>query len=408
MKKKLIIIILLLFSYLNVNAECEDILTKIFIDKIHKVDEKGETLEGAVFELHDINNRVSFRYSDETSGRYSLNLFEKRQYCTPGGTWSSYKSERTPKIQKLSRSVSTEDAADTLSDLILAQFSSINYISEWNEQIPGYYRSGYTETTSGNQTTRKTNILYPMVLEEVSTPNGYIPADKYIIILSGIITNSYYSSGYIYEKSFKFDRFYYSWAPYFEYDENYNYSKMYTLDSTGWDDFYNRYLVDIDTEDNCFEDCSEELEQRASNGNIGGERVELLDCKNVCEDIHKIVNIKRNVYLELSNSINDNQEIEATKGETVQYKATINTNIPDTSTIQLHSTATSDEVTEGIDSKKVTIAIESSEEPTEQTEPTITQILFNPKTGSIMSLIVSLSTILLLFFGNYYYFKKQK
>ena len=203
--KKVILIILLLITYLNVNAdECNNILKKVFIDKVHKVNETGESLENVKFTLHDIRNEISFNYTNEGLGYYSLTLYHKKEICNSGNIGMSYKNKNSYRIQKLSETISVEDAGDRISELVLSTVSSINNIDEWNEKIPGYYRAGYHEIVNGNTTTRETNVLYPMILEE-ETVNGYLPADKYIIVLSGILTNSYYSNGHIYEKKFDFD-----------------------------------------------------------------------------------------------------------------------------------------------------------------------------------------------------------
>ena len=474
--KKLTAISLFLISFfyqINVYAEVschrgELNQVKMFEDKIKKINESGELLPGARFYLHDINNKINISYTESSSGEHFLSMYDSWCYEDP----ISNDSGKHPVIKKLSQSLAADEAGETIKVLILDQVKNIHSMDEWNEEVPGYYLTPYTETTDNvnREVTRKTPILYPLFLDENRTPDGYVPSKRYVVLVSGVFKTVYYiSNGDIYSVDFDFDKIYYAAQTYYKYDKEYDYSKMYSLDHDDWTAFYNQYAED-NYEEECHEEevCPEVYYGSFDYSNIGDVNLTPLSChmETVCIKTHNIVNVKGDVILELSNSINDNESISATKGETVRYqttvrnkgsasaknvqvktvvpeeleyiqnsanfggeydeetrtvtwdiskldagseaelkyRATVSSDINDLGTIQLRSTVTSDEYPEEIDSGEVTIEVQKK---SEAFVDNATEVIKNPKTGSILSMILCTLAIMIIFVLNYRYQKKK-
>ena len=305
-----------------------------------------------------------------------------------------------------------------------------------------------------------------MFIDEVETPQGYAPAKRKVVILTGVIEISYYSYGYIYNKSFKFDSNYYLNQTYYNYDKDYNYDRMYSLNNEDWLEFQEKYR-----DNDYIEDCHDEEICRYNSNEYNSDEYNpsnwVCNTEYVCNKIHQVVNVEGEVILELTNSINNDDSITATRGDTVQYKSTIKntgtmasynvlvktyvpeeleyiknsanfggiydeetravtwdiskldagneaelkykatvaSDVADLGTIQLRSVATSDEYPDEIDSGNVTIEVQKKSTAFVENA---TEVIKNPKTGSLISTVFCLLSIGSVFIINYRYQKKRK
>ena len=470
MKKNIIVILFFMLFCFQINVYAEDecgsrqTLAKIGVykDKIMKVDGEGNLLSGAQFILHDPKNKVSIMYEEQSPGIHELSMYYSRCLYTP----LSYSTDDKPVLKKLSNSMTSNSAGEMLSQVVISQFDNIYYIEDWDRAVKDYTPGSYEETTNSNgNTTRKTHILFPMFIDEVETPQGYAPAKRKVVLLSGVVEISYYSYGYIYNKVFKYtnDVYYYN-QTYYEYDKDYNYNKMYSLNNDDWIVFQEKY-----TNDDFIEDCHDENICLFTGDIYYDNEYTPSSCgfEYVCDKTHKIVNVEGNVVLELTNSINDNDSIAATRGDTVQYKsvikntgniasynilvktivpeeleyiknsanfggvydpdtrtvtwdiskldagneaelkykATVATDVADLGSIQLRSVATSDEYPNEIDSGEVTIEVQKKSTAFVENA---TEVIKNPKTGSLISTILCLLSMGIVFMLNYFYQKKRQ
>ena len=125
----------------------------------------------------------------------------------------------------------------------------------------------------------------------------------------------------------------------------------------------------------------EELEYIQNSANFGGEYDE--ETRTVTWDISKL---------------------DAGSEAELKYRATVSSDINDLGTIQLRSTVTSDEYPEEIDSGEVTIEVQKK---SEAFVDNATEVIKNPKTGSILSMILCTLAIMIIFVLNYRYQKKK-
>ena len=470
MKGKNIIVILffMLFCFqINVYAEDEcgsrQTLAKIGVykDKIMKVDGEGNLLSGAQFKLHDPKNKVSIMYDELSPGNHELSMYYSLCIYFP----INYYMDNKPVLEKLSNQMTSNSAGEMLSQVVISQFDNIYYIEDWDRAVKDYTPGSYEETTNSNgNTTRKTHILFPMFIDEVETPQGYAPAKRKVVLLSGVVEISYYSYGYIYNKNFMFDKIYYFNQTYYEYDKDFNYNKMYSLNNDEWIAFQEKYSSDDYTED-----CHDEEICRYRDDIYYNNQYDSGSCnmEYVCDKIHKIVNVEGDVVLELTNSINGTDSVSVTRGDTVQYrtlikntgnipsysilvktivpeeleyiknsanfggvydpdtrtvtwdiskldagneaelkyKATVATDVADLGSIQLRSVATSDEYPNEIDSGEVTIEVQKKSTAFVENA---TEVIKNPKTGSLISTILCLLSMGIVFMLNYFYQKKRQ
>ena len=470
--KKVVILLSIFMSLgfqLNVYAddECNSQSTlvqeSIFKDKIMKVDDEGNLLSGAKFSLHDSRNKVSIMYEEKSLGNHELSMYYSNCLYIPTG----YNKDNKPVLKKLSNPMTANNAGDMLSQVVIAQFNNIDYIEDWDRVVKDYTPGSYEESrNSHSNTIRKTHILFPMFIDEVETPQGYAPAKRKVVILTGVIEISYYSYGYIYNKSFKFDSNYYLNQTYYNYDKDYNYDRMYSLNNEDWLEFQEKYR-----DNDYIEDCHDEEICRYNSNEYNSDEYNpsnwVCNTEYVCNKIHQVVNVEGEVILELTNSINNDDSITATRGDTVQYKSTIKntgtmasynvlvktyvpeeleyiknsanfggiydeetravtwdiskldagneaelkykatvaSDVADLGTIQLRSVATSDEYPDEIDSGNVTIEVQKKSTAFVENA---TEVIKNPKTGSFISTVFCLLSIGSVFIINYRYQKKRK
>ena len=88
----------------------------------------------------------------------------------------------------------------------------------------------------------------------------------------------------------------------------------------------------------------------------------------------------------------------------LKYRATVATDVADLGSIQLRSVATSDEYPNEIDSGEVTIEVQKKSTAFVENA---TEVIRNPKTGSIISMILCVLSIGIVFTLNYRYQKKH-
>ena len=244
---------------------------------------------------------------------------------------------------------------------------------------------------------------------------------------------------------------------YVTFIEDYNYSKMTNLDYDGLVEFKKKYAIEGINSEECEEDPSGISDEWGSSNNPPSPN---------CVTIHNITNYQGDVILELTNSINGTDSVSVTRGDTVQYRtlikntgtvatfnvlvktivpeeleyiknsanfggvydpdtrivtwdiskldagteaelkyrATVATDVADLGSIQLRSVATSDEYPNEIDSGEVTIEVQKKSTAFVENA---TEVIRNPKTGSIISMILCVLSIGIVFTLNYRYQKKH-
>ena len=467
MKKIVFLFLFLILFFLQINVYAVDPsdCDPLFKDIILKKDQEGNLLSGAGFTIRDAGNNYSIPYSEKEAGRFEIKLYRNPECYSIQGTSSFGKR---PTVRKLAQTISPDSAVSLFEEIGSRSLERIYYLEDWNNNLPGVNENGYREEEIGSYTYRYVDVVFPLIIDETKTPIGYIKGGKYVVLLHGIAEMNYRTrdvqNGYSYISAY--DRKFYfkdedenKDLTYYRYDPDYKYSKMMYLNHDKLVAFQEQYAID----DIYSYECTDSDNHTTISNDIQyGETI-----PPECSIIHNITNHKGDVTLEISNRINDGESTSATKGETIQYntlikntgtvdsynvqvktvvpteleyiqnsanfggeydeetrtvtweiskldagseadlkyKATVSSDVADFGTIQLRSTVTSDEYPEEIDSGEVTIEVQKK---SEAFIDNATQVITNPKTGSILSMIICILSIVTLFILNYHYQKKKE
>lgn len=220
----------LVFKINNVNAA--QALPTYYIDTIKKVNENNEMITDAEFEAHTVDNEVIFNYRNNNNGTYNLDF---DAYI--------YDDDYIDKFIKYL----PED-----------EYKNIDTI----EQAKNIENSNYHSYTRNNnlysESVWKEQYYVPLILEETNVPKKYQKADKYVLLVQ-INTNFYYNhdqdiftkridcrSVTSYEAHGTYDVYK---QIYFKYDENYDYSKALIFTDEEYNEFYDKYYIDLLDED---------------------------------------------------------------------------------------------------------------------------------------------------------------
>lgn len=233
LKKMLFVffIFLLIFKVIDVNAAAGTTPT-YYIDTIKKVNENNEMITDAEFEAHTVDNEVIFNYRNNNNGTYNLD-FDAHIY--------------------------DDDYIDKfIKYLPEDEYKNIDTI----EQAKNIENSNYHSYTRNNnlyeEIVWKEQYYVPLILEETNVPKKYQKADKYVLLVQ-INTNFYYNHDQdIFTKrincspvtSYEDHGTYHVYKQiYFKYDENYDYSKTLIFTDEEYNEFYDKYYIDLLDED---------------------------------------------------------------------------------------------------------------------------------------------------------------
>ena len=224
MKKNLKIFLCLIAVFVvstGINVCAEDILqSKSEINvvlPIHKTDENGKGLEGAIFTLKDFNNSISYSSSDEKDGDY---LIEK-------DIWN-------------------EDSLDRIINALPSNYKEvIMSIDSWEDVQKLQDRDDMYVDVYGNSA--DVGFIVPLRVEETVVPTGYQKQDYVVTGRVSIYFNKIDDEPYTREdieaRSEYYDDFYeknisisayldvvevpYNFPGYFEYDSSKDYNSIY-------------------------------------------------------------------------------------------------------------------------------------------------------------------------------------
>lgn len=450
---------------------CGSGTTLVYNDEIIKQDMNSNHLDGATFVLKDINDSIQIKYSSDYDGRHRLNITESVPCrCSGGGgarTKSFIKNDDNLIVDKLAKNISTNNALSSIEKLVIKQFDNISSYEDLKQKVSDVYCREYTGWHAYGQTTGSyidknsikidkladhyygsgtyaycsKGIVYPMIVEETIAPKGYIKSNKYVVLLPIDVT--FYENYDGNDIDINYPQMLDGISmEYYNYDSNYDYSKMYKLSNDEITNFKEKYLV---TGMNSDEYCEP----------VVCETVIGAYCPKKCYPTdHVIKNSPGEIKLSLTNSINGSDSTTVKKGEKVKYRAQLknsgtaasynnvittvvppdieyidgsasnggtyndedrtitwdiysldagestdlsydatvirNTNIDK---IQLRSSVVSDQVQNKVDSAPAIINVKGG--------------FVNPNTGSLISIIMSLMTIILFLFMNFKYFRKK-
>ncbi len=435
--------------------------TRVLEDTILKQYEDNSNQTEAVFTLRDINDKLRVNYN-KIGDYYNLSIKATKCYCPIAP--SAYNGSDV-KVEKLAQTtiVSETEAYDKIEELILNQFSNFNSSSQIENGIPEIYCSNSRVSIDKDSTNNIVkplaavptpscryyykSIVYPMIVEETTSPPGYKKADKYVVLIFGVISFKYSMSSSSYIKEFEVFNTDESYG-YYRYDQFYDYSKMYKLTSSERTKFMNRYKVNLPTV--ATDICHEEKDD---NCYLYDDDYDSCPTHTVCNNANTIVNNKSRVDLKIDNYIEDTSIVAAKKGDKLKYKVvvtnqggdishsnvitsvipdeltyvtgsasgggvyskttktitwlvselypntrkeltynvTVNNDIADINTIQMRSSIVSDEITE-IQSTPVTVTVE------EKNSSNVIPIFDSPKTGALLSIIMLLSSLVIVGF----------
>lgn len=217
----------LVFKINNVNAVSTT--PSYNIDNIKKVNENNEMITDAEFEAHTVDNEVIFNYRNNNNGTYNLDF-------------DAYIYDNIDKFIKYL----PED-----------EYKNIDTI----EQAKNIENSNYNSYTRNNNLYSevwKGQYYVPLILEETKVPKKYQKADKYVLLVH-IQTNFNYNHDQdiftksIYGYSVRSHEYHETYNVhkhiYFKYDENYDYSKALIFTDEEYNEFYDKYYIDLLDED---------------------------------------------------------------------------------------------------------------------------------------------------------------
>ncbi len=447
--------------------------TTVFDDIILKQYENNNNQNEAVFALTDIDNIIKIKYS-----KYNIyhRLTIKKVECSCRAVMASANNDDVV-ASKLadSTTIDVDDAYDVIEELILEQFYSITTPEKLEEEFPDYSCLSSGGTVQGRRTSKTKNqdtlekyskldyrpctpyinIVYPMIVEETTSPAGYKKSEKYVVLISGKIIFS--NSSDQLTRSFEPDEVGEDYG-YYRYDPEYDYSEMYKLTEEELTSFKNKYKVDMqkvetnicqekeiceyDAEYDDYYNCS--MQTLCNSANVITNEISGVDLKieNYIED-NSIVAAKKGdklkykvivanqgsdtshsnvitseipkelTYVEGSasgnatyNKINKTitwlvSELDPNSNEELTYDVIVNNDIADISTIQLRSSITSDETTE-LKSTPVTVTVDTKK------ASNVIPIFDSPKTGALFSIIMIISSLLIVFVLQVKYFKNKQ
>lgn len=218
----------LVFKINNVNAVSTP--TTYIIDNIKKVNENNEMITDAEFEAHTVDNEVIFNYRNNNNGTYNLDF-------------DAYIHDNIDKFIKYL----PED-----------EYKNIDTI----EQAKNIEDSNYDSDTRNNnlysERVWKDQYYVPLILEETKVPKKYQKADKYVLLVHIVTYFNYNHDQDIFTKSIGCNsvRSYEDHETYrvykqiyFKYDENYDYSKALIFTDEEYNEFYDKYYIDLLDED---------------------------------------------------------------------------------------------------------------------------------------------------------------
>ncbi len=449
---------------------CGSVTTLVYNDEIIKQDMNGNHLDGATFVLKDINDSIQIKYSSDYDGRHRLNITESVHCdeCHQARTKSFNKNDDNLTVNKLTKNISTNNALSSIEKLVIKQFDNISSYEDLKQKVSDVYCQEFTGGHVHGKTTGSyidndsikidkladqyydprsydycsKRIVYPMIVEETIAPKGYIKSNKYVVLLPIDVT--FYENYDGNDININYPQMLDGISiEYYNYDSNYDYSKMYKLSNDEITSFEEKYLV---TGMNSDEYCEPVVCETVIGANCPPEKCYPTD--------HVIKNSPGEVKLSLTNSINGSDSTTVKKGGKVKYRAQLknsgtaasynnvittvvppdieyidgsasnggtyndedrtitwdiysldagestdlsydatvirNTNIDK---IQLRSSVVSDQVQNKVDSAPAIINVKGG--------------FVNPNTGSLISIILSLMTIILFLFLNFKYFRKK-